>query len=113
MNVTFKLKSANEIIQQKQGNFSKAQFMLDQQVAKDSNYYAPEDVGTLQDSVLLYSRFGSGQLTWNTEYARKQYYELENKSKDKNPNARMKWFEVAKSEKKDDWVKVANYAYSN
>ena len=85
-------------------NISRVQSVLDLQAAKDSNYFCPEDVGTLQDSVLLGSDFGSGKLIWNTEYAREQYYSRPNKSLDKNPNARMKWFEEAKSIKLKEWV---------
>ena len=90
---------------------SKAQFLLDQQVAKDSNLYCPEDVGTLQDSVLP-SANGKGELVWNEPYAKKQYYELPDKSKDKNPRAVMKWFEAAKSVFLKRWEKLANDRYN-
>ena len=93
-------------------NISRVQKVLDLQVAKDSNYFCPEDTGTLQDSVLLGSDFGSGKLIWNTEYAREQYYSRPNKSLDKNPNARMKWFEEAKSIKLKEWVGIANGEYN-
>ncbi len=73
------------------------QIKLDNQVLKDSNFYAPEDEGFLQDSGLLGSEIGSGVLYWDVPYARRQYYEAPNKSKDKNPNAQMRWFEVAKA----------------
>lgn len=88
------------------------QELLDMQVAKDSNYYCPEDVGTLQDSVLLYSKFGSGVLSWDMPYANDQYYKYPTKSKDKNPNARMKWFEEAKARKCGEWEMVANAGYN-
>lgn len=88
------------------------QFLLDQQVAKDSNYYCPEDVGSLQKSVILSAQSGRGELEWNEKYAKAQYYGLPNKSKDKNPNARMKWFEVAKRMFKSKWVKVASRGFT-
>ena len=92
---------------------SLAQPKLDQTVLKDSNYYAPMDEGFLRSSAINNSNIGSGELKWVTPYARAQYYGLPNKSKDKNPNAQMKWFEVAKSKNKEKWVRVANRAYNN
>lgn len=85
---------------------SKKQYMLDARVAADSNFYCPQDVGTLQDSVILSNTFGKGYLIWNQTYAKAQYYSLPNKSKDKNPNARTKWFEHAKVAKLKEWVKI-------
>lgn len=89
-----------------------AQKALDLQIIKDANFYAPEDVGTLQDSAVVFTDIGSGLIEWNTVYARKQYYEVNNKSKDKNPNATDRWFEVAKANKLKDWVTVANAEYN-
>ena len=89
----------------------KAQFLLNQQVIKDSNYYCPEDVGTLQDSAIMGG--DNSTVEWDISYAKAQYYEDNNKSKDKNPNASMKWFEVAKSEKLKEWEKVANDEYNS
>lgn len=90
---------------------NKAQFFLDQQVIKDSNYYAPEDTGNLQDRAIIAS--GGGEVKWDSIYAARQYYEDNNKSKDRNPNASMKWFEVAKSKNLKEWEKVANDKYND
>ena len=95
-------------IAEREARIKRAQILLDQTVAKDSNYYVPNDTGTLESSVLTGSKMGSGELIWNTEYAKKQYYGLENKSKDKNPNASMKWFERAKAVKLKEWEKISN-----
>lgn len=89
----------------------RAQFQLDQQVMKDSNYYAPYDVGSLQKSVIP-SANGKGLLEWNEPYAKAQYYGLPNKSKDKNPNASMKWFEQAKVRCKEKWRKLVDALYN-
>lgn len=89
---------------------NKAQFMLDQQVLKDSNYYIPKDTGDLESSGIYGQQLG--QVEWNSIYARKQYYEDNNKSKDKNPNASMKWFEVAKAKELQNWEKLANAEYN-
>lgn len=91
----------------------RAQFRLDQQVAKDSNYFCPRDVGSLQDSVLPSAAEGKGVLEWDESYARAQYYGLPNKSTDKNPNASMKWFERAKAIWRSKWVKVAQSGLTN
>lgn len=90
----------------------RAQFLLDQQVAKDSNYYCPRDVGSLQDSVIPSAASGSGLLIWDEPYARKQYYDYPNKSKDQNPNASMKWFEKSKKVCKSKWLKLVQNGFN-
>lgn len=85
----------------------RAQAALDTQVIKDSNYYCPEQEGTLQSSALTASKIGEGKVSYATPYARNQYYNLPNKSHDKNPNARMKWFEEAKARHLEDWRRIA------
>ena len=94
------------------GNIGDAQRALDEQVLKDSNFYAPEDTGTLQDSAVMYTKIGSGVIVWQTPYAKSLYngvgFEF---SKDKNPNACAKWFERAKAEKSKTWERVANNGY--
>lgn len=84
-----------------------AQAALDLQVIKDSNFYCPRAEGTLQESALTASEIGKGRVLWATPYARRQYYEAPNKSKDKNPNARMKWFEEAKARQRENWLSIA------
>ena len=83
-----------------------AQSALDQQVIKDSNFYAPFDVGGLRDSAIIGNK--PGKVIYNAPYAKAQYYGLPNKSKDRNPNASMKWFERAKAKNKKAWVVLAN-----
>lgn len=86
-----------------------SQKVLEQQVLKDSNYYAPEDTGELIRSSVRESVIGSGKLVWNTAYARRLYYNPEyNFSKDRNPNARGLWFEFAKSNHLDEWKRMIN-----
>lgn len=89
----------------------KAQYQLTQQVIKDSNLYCPQDVGTLQDSAILGS--SNDEAIWDIEYAKRQYYEDNNKSKDKNPRASYKWFEVAKANFKKQWEQLANDKYNS
>lgn len=90
---------------------SRVQYLLDAKVLADSNYFCPQDTSALIDSSINANTLGQGYLEWNTPYARAQYYELPNKSTDKNPNARSKWFEAAKAEHKDDWLRMANAEY--
>lgn len=66
----------------------------------------PRDKGTLQNEGFFvdYSLINKGQaiLTHTTPYARRLYFHPEyNFSKDKNPNAKGRWFE--------DWLKGGKY----
>ena len=90
-------------------HISTLQPILDMQVLKDSNYYAPMDTGNLMSSGITGSNIGSGQLLWTAPYAKKMYYGVGyNFSKDSNPNARAKWFEEAKAKKMKEWEKILN-----
>jgi hypothetical protein len=84
---------------------------IDNMVLKDSNFYAPENEGFLQASGITGSKIGKGVLQWTVPYAREQYYGMPNKSKSKNPNAQMKWFEVAKAKNGKYWITKANEWY--
>lgn len=91
--------------------FKYGQYILDNAVIKDSNFYAPEDEQYLQKSALLHSKIGEGQVIWQTVYARRLYYNPQfNFSKDKNPNARGLWFEEAKAQKRDSWLDQSDRA---
>jgi len=111
-------------------HISTLQPILDMQVLKDSNYYAPMDTGNLQASAITGTYFehptkaltipilqsgqmsvtaGKGKVVWNTPYAKKMYYGVGyNFSKDSNPNAQAKWFEKAKATKIGNWRKIIN-----
>ena len=111
-------------------HISTLQPILDMQVLKDSNYYAPMDTGNLQASAITGTYFehptkaltipilqsgqmsvtaGKGKVVWNTPYAKKMYYGVGyNFSKDSNPNAQAKWFEKAKATKMGNWRKILN-----
>lgn len=99
-----------KVVQSKTSVLGRAQAALDVQVIKDSNYFCPEDEGTLQASALTASRIGQGHVEWNTPYAREQYYSKPNKSQDRNPHARMKWFEVAKAQWLKHWLRLTQGA---
>lgn len=85
----------------------KAQFALDQQVLKDSNFYIPKDTGELERSGIRFSRPGEGHIEWNTPYARRLYWNPQYEfSTDVNPNARGVWFEEAKARHVTDWARI-------
>ena len=75
-----------------------------EQILTDCNCYVKVDQGQLRDSAQ--HSVGDLKLTvsWNTPYARRQWY-TGTPSKDKNPNASMKWAEVAQKEHNKDWIK--------
>lgn len=91
----------------------KAQFALDTQVLKDSNFFVPKREGYLESSGLLHSMIGKGHIEWKTPYARRLYYNPQyNFSKDTNPNAQGLWFEVAKKGSLKEWAEKVGMEYS-
>jgi len=104
VSVQVDLKGVEKKIKEK---LERAQAVLDEQVIKDSNYYAPQDESILINSSLTASKIGEGVLIWDTPYARRLYWNPEyNFSTDMNENAGGKWFEVAKSKHLSDWLKM-------
>lgn len=83
--------------------FNEAQFWLDNAVLKDSTPYVPRDEGFLETSGISGSVIGSGELVYNTPYAKAQYYGLPNKSKDVHPQATCQWTEKAKAAMLKAW----------
>lgn len=89
-----------------------AQMQLDQDVLKDSNYYIPKAIGTLEGSGIRSSNIGKGEVAWDTKYAKRLYHNPQyNFSKDKNPNAQGLWFEAAKARKKPGWLENVRKNY--
>lgn len=74
----------------------KAQKYLDQEVIRTCAPYVPLDTGTLERSGKMSS--GSGTVTWNTPYAKKQYYEGKSKGL-----RGARWFDRAKADHAEDW----------
>ena len=111
--ISFNAKVTINGLQQKAEMANKsAQMQLDNDVLKDSNYYAPKDTGNLEASSLSSSLIGQGMLYWNTPYARRLYYNPQyNFARDKNPNAQGLWFEAAKASKKDSWLENMRNEY--
>lgn len=79
----------------------KAQKYLDQEVIRTCAPYVPLDTGTLERSGKMSSDIGSGTVTWNTPYAKKQYYEGSSKGL-----RGARWFDRAKADHAEDWQDV-------
>lgn len=86
----------------------KAQTPLDAMIMADSNYFVPLKTGMLQQSAIINTRLGSGEIVWRTPYARRLYYEYERPPNQANPNACAKWVEAAKARWLDKWVRLVN-----
>ena len=87
--------------------FELAQKRLDSEVIRCSSPYVPMRSGQLMRSGETGTRIGSGQVVWNTPYARRMYYGLNyHFSTDKHPQACAQWFEKAKAVQKDAWIKT-------
>lgn len=86
----------------------KAQAPLDSLIIADSNYFCPLKTGKLQQSAIINSRIGYGELVWRTPYARRQYYDYHKPPYQPNPNACGKWVEAAKARWYEKWVKFVN-----
>ncbi len=76
----------------------KAQRFLDQEVIRTCAPYIPFDTGALESSGERSTKIGSGVVTWNTPYAKKQYYEGGSKGL-----RGAKWFDRAKADHEEDW----------
>lgn len=55
--------------------FGEVQKYIDSEVLRLSSPYVPHLSGTLEKSGNLHTDIGSGEVVWNTPYARFQYYE--------------------------------------
>lgn len=129
MSATFKF-NVPEIMGKVEAASQEALAIMGEQVLMDSNYYCKLDQGMLVASSLVGttvsfsdcnlpeptdlelpncegSNLESGVITWDTPYAKRQYY-LENAHtyKDKNPNAQMMWYEKAKDIHGKQWLTV-------
>lgn len=82
---------------------------LDALVLQDSNYFIPIKTHTMENSSIISTKIGTGEIVWRTDYARRQYYGVNfDHSKQLNPNACAKWFEAAKARWLDKWVRFIN-----
>ncbi|WP_338788810.1 minor capsid protein [Metabacillus sp. FJAT-53654] len=97
----------------KDAAYKDAQFNLDSQILKDSNFFIPMQELNLARSGILHSRLGLGLIRWKTKYARRLYYNPQyNFSHDVNPNAQGLWYEAAKALNKDAWKEIVQETYN-
>ena len=87
-------------------NKERAQKVLDATVIKDSARFVPFETGTLEKSAMENSKIGSGLAVYNTPYAKRQYYGKFDHAKNKHPHATRLWFEAAKAENLDKWIRI-------
>lgn len=82
-----------------------AQIRLSSAVLSDSNRFIPMDTGVLKASGRLENQ--NKQVSWNTPYAHRVYNLAESSiKKQKNPNAKPKWFEWAKALNIKGWIDI-------
>lgn len=77
--------------------------------AKAANKYVKKDTGATEASVWSASKFEDGEIVWDTEYAANAYYDGK-PNKSHNPQASMRWAEVAKVQDMDEVIEVAQNA---
>lgn len=78
--------------------------VLAEQIISDSNQYVRKQDGTLADSA--HQESGGRRIVWSTAYAKKVYY-TGIPRRNVNPNASLRWFEVAKRNYAGDWAQQA------
>lgn len=78
--------------------FQRAQEAFDTECLKLCNKYVPFDTGMLEKSSILCSEIGSGQLEWQTPYARKAYYTPMRFRTTHHPLAGNRWGERCKAD---------------
>ena len=83
------------------------QAVFAQRVGFDMNKHCPEDSGALKGSMDANSNYESGQIVWNTPYA-KDVLNADSVRTVKNPHATPNWPETAKQTRLDDWRVMAN-----
>lgn len=82
-----------------------AQQWLDETVVRTTDPFVPFHVGTLARSPLTSSRYGSGNIIYDTPYAAKMYYgEAINFDRSGHPKASALWFEKSKAVNIRSWT---------
>lgn len=82
-----------------------ALFAMQEQVRTDTNYFVKVDTGILRDSINSEVDGNVLTVSWDTPYAKKQYY-TGKPSTDKNPNASIMWAHKAAAAHGKDWAKM-------
>ena len=85
--------------------YDRALPIVAEQMLSDCNTYVRMQDGTLAASAAI-GRSGR-RITWNTPYAKKVYY-TGTPRKNRNPNACLRWCEVAKRKHAQSWARMAS-----
>lgn len=103
-NVTVKIKSRGAVVGRLDGRFQSVLPQLSDTILSDCNEYVPVKTGALRNSGHLED--GGKKIVWNVKYALKRYF-TGNPSHAVNPNASLRWCEVATRRHKDEWANRA------
>lgn len=94
------------------GRIEEAQKWLDNEVLKDSAPFVPFRTGNLMHSGDMGTKTGSGNLYYTAPYAKRMYYgKTFHFSRDAHPLATYAWFESAKAQHRDKWVRGVQKQY--
>lgn len=75
MGVKVTMKDVNTMLAERNLGIGKeGQRYVDSEVIRLSHQYIPFDTGMLASSAIRHTELGSGDVVWNTPYAKKQYY---------------------------------------
>ena len=98
----------------------KAQEVLDLAVMKDTDPFVPMRQGTLASSVLRSTNAGSGEVVYDTPYARHMYYGVHYRtgtpfkySTLKHPLACKEWVNASKAVNMEKWKKEVKEVLAN
>lgn len=96
-NAEFYIKETERLIAERGLNKGgKAQQFVDSEVLRLTDPYIPMDTGILKSSGIRHTKVGSGDVIWDTPYARRQYFE------NKGSGLRgQRWFHRMKADNKD------------
>ena len=107
-----KIQINERMIQEKVSNAAeKAMWAISEEVMADCNEFVKVDTHVLQHSSMTHSEPGKGVITWDTPYAKRQYWEIKTAHKQPNPNATWKWCEAAKKKHLKKWTESAKKAF--
>lgn len=84
--------------------FGKACPILGEQILTDCNTYVRMQTGNLADSG--HTESGGKRIVWSTGYAKRVYY-TGTPRRNRNPNASLRWCEVAKRSHSKQWASLA------
>ena len=94
--------------------FKKAQKVVDSEVLRRCDPLIPLDTGMLKKSGINSTVIGSGIVSYDTPYARRQYYENQGKGNHNASGLRNKlWFERMKANDLDDIKKKVSEVFND